>query len=150
MENAFQKMIEQFGLTKKILTVNTDNATSKNRQITKLNQLDNHFKEENQVQCFNHTLQLSAKALLKPFNMGLSGKVMDDDNKLTQDDDNDPAMVRDGGDEGDEEEQADEDDDEDDNIDELEELNKDEQNWVLHETAVVHETITKVSNPILK
>jgi len=79
---------------------------------------------------------------LKPFNIGLSGKVMDDDN--------DPAMVMDGGDEGDEEEQADDDDDEDDNIDELEELNKDEWNQVLQETAVVHETITKVSNPIFK
>jgi len=58
-------------------------------------------------------------------------------------------MVMDGGYEGDEEEQANDDDDEDDNIDELEELNKDEQNWVLQETTVVRETITKVSNPFL-
>jgi len=143
MANAFQKMLEQFRLTEKILAVNADNATLNDTQTTKLDQLDNHFKEENWVWCFNHTLQLSAKALLKPFNIGLSGKVMDDDN--------DPAMVMDGGDEGDEEEQAnDDDDDEDDNIDELEELNKDEQNQVLQETAVVHETITKVSNPISK
>jgi len=141
MANAFQKMLEQFGLTEKILAVNADNATSNNMQTTKLDQLDNTFKEENRVQCFNHTLQLSAKALLKPFNIGLSGKATDDDN--------DPTMVEDD-DEGDKEEQADEDDYEDDNIDELEELSKDEQNQVLQETAAVHETITKVSNPISK
>jgi len=150
MENAFQKMLEQFGLTKKIHAVNANNATSNDTQTTKLDQRDNTFEEENRVQCFNHTLQLSAKALLKPFNIGLSGKATDDNNELTQDDDNDPAMVGDGGDKEDEEEQASEDNDEDDNIDELEELNEDEWNRVLQETAVVHETVTKVSNPILK
>jgi hypothetical protein len=150
MANAFQKMLEQFGLTKKIHAVNANNATSNDTQTTKLDQRDNIFEEENRVQCFNHTLQLSAKALLKPFNIGLSGKATDDDNELTQDDDNDPAMVGDGGDEEDEEEQASEDNDEDDNIDELEELNEDEWNQVLQETVVVRETVTKVSNPILK
>ena len=150
MENAFQKMLEQFGLTKKIHAVNANNATSNDTQTTKLDQRDNTFEEENRVQCFNHTLQLSAKALLKPFNIGLSGKATDDNNELTQDDDNDPAMVGDGGDKEDEEEQASEDNDEDDKIDELEELNEDEWNRVLQETAVVHETVTKVSNPILK
>ena len=155
MANAFQKMLEQFGLTEKILAVNADNATSNDTQTTELDQLDNTFEKENRVRCFNHTLQLSAKALLKPFNIGLSGKATDDDDELTQDDDNDLAMVENDEDEGNEEEQADEDDDDeddedDDNIDELEKLSEDEQNRVLQETMVVHETITKVSNPILK
>ena len=155
MANAFQKMLEQFGLTEKILAVNADNATSNDTQTTELDQLDNTFEKENRVRCFNHTLQLSAKALLKPFNIGLSGKATDDDDELTQDDDNDLAMVENDEDEGNEEEQADEDDDDeddedDDNIDELEKLSEDEQNRVLQETTVVRKTITKVSNPILK
>ena len=150
MANAFQKMLEQFGLTEKILAVNADNATSNDTQTTELDQLDNTFEKENRVRCFNHTLQLSAKALLKPFNIGLSGKATDDDDELTQDDDNDLAMVENDEDEGNKEEQADEDDDDDDNIDELEKLSEDEQNRVLQETTVVRETITKVSNPILK
>src|SRR3984957_20502770 len=130
MANAFQKMLEQFGLTEKILAVNADNATSNDTQTTELDQLDNTFEKENRVRCFNHTLQLSAKALLKPFNIGLSGKATDDDDELTQDDDNDLAMVENDEDKGNEEEQADEDDDDDDdNIDELEKLSEDEQNW---------------------
>ena len=122
-------------------------------QTTKLDQLDNTFDKENRVRCFNHTLQLSAKALLKLFNVGLSGKAMDDNNEITQDNDGNLAIFDDEGDEEDEEdekEQADEVDDKDNNIDELEELNEDEQNQVLEDTAVVCDTITKVSNPIMK
>jgi TATA-binding protein-associated factor Taf7 len=149
MENTFQNMLRQFGLTEKIHAINADKDTL----TTKLDQLDNTFDEENQARCFNHTVQLSAKALLKPFNVGLSGKAMDDDNEITQDNDGDLAIFEDEGDEedeDDEEEQADKVDDEDDNIDELEELSEDEQNWVLEDTAIVRDTVTKVSNPITK
>jgi hypothetical protein len=157
MANTFQNMLQQFRLTEKIHAVNTDNATSNDTQTTKLDQLDNTFDEENRVRCFNHTLQLSAKALLKPFNIGLSGKAADDNNELTPDDDgNLVTSVDDEGDEGDEEDEEDEDewaddkDNKDDNIDELEELSEDEKNQVLEETVVVCETVTKVSNPIVK
>ena len=150
-------MLQQFGLTEKIHAVNTDNATLNNMQATKLNQLDNTFDEENQVQCFNHTLQLSAKALLKPFNIGLSGKAADNNNKITPDDDgNLTTSVDDEGDKEDEEDEENEDeqagdkDDKDDNINELEELSEDEKNQAVEETAVVHETVTKVSDPIVK
>ena len=146
-------MLQQFGLTEKIHAINADNATSNDTLTTKLDQLDNTFDKENRVQCFNHTLQLSTKALLKPFNVGLSRKAMDDDNEITQDNDGDLAIFEDERDEegeDDEEEQANEVDDEDDNIDELEELNEDEQNQVLEDTAVVRDTVTKVSNPITK
>jgi len=142
MAKAFQAMLERFGLTKKILAVNADNATSNDKQTTKLDQLDNTFNKENRVRCFNHTLQLSAKALLKPFNTGLSGKATDDDE--TQDPDDNPEMFEEDEDEGDEEEQPDEEDVEDDNIDELEELSQSEQNRVLQETADVRETVSKV------
>jgi hypothetical protein len=149
MANDFQKTLQEFGLTKKILAVNADNATSNNTQTNKLDQLDNTFDEENRVRCFNHTLQLSVKALLKPFNIGLSEKATDDDNNVTQDDNSDPVLFEDEDDEGgeeDEEEQPDKEDTEDDDVDELEELSEDEQNWVLEETAVIRATVTKVSN----
>jgi hypothetical protein len=155
MAKAFQKMLQDFGLTEKIHTVNADNATSNDTQTTKLDQLDNTFEEENRVRCFNHTLQLSAKALLKPFNVGLSGKATDNDNEFAQDNDGDPAMFEDNNEdenenEGDEEEQGDDEDDEDDNIDELAVLSQDEQKRVLEETVIVRDTVTKVSSPISK
>jgi hypothetical protein len=34
--------------------------------------MENSFEEVNRARCFNHTLQLSAKTLLKPFNAGMS------------------------------------------------------------------------------
>src|SRR5713101_4664775 len=78
MANAFQAMLARFGLTEKILAFNADNATSNDKQTTKLDQLDNSFHKENRVRCFNHTMQLSAKALLKPFNTALSRTTADD------------------------------------------------------------------------
>jgi hypothetical protein len=153
MANAFQKMLEQFGLTEKVHAVNADNATSNDTQTTKLDQLDNTFDKDNRVRCFNHTLQLSAKALLKPFNIGLSGKTTDDDDEITQDDDGNLATFEDDeeGEEGeeDEEEQDNDKDDENDNIDELEVLSEDEQQQVLEETAAVRDTVTKVSGKCL-
>jgi len=143
MANAFQKMLEQFGLTKKVHAVNADNTTSNDMQTTKLNQLDNTFDKDNWVWCFNHTLQLSAKALLKPFNIGPSGKTTDNDDEITQDDDGNLATFEDDDEDDkgkeDEEEQEDDKDNEDDNIDELEVLSEDEQQWVLEETAAVHD-----------
>jgi hypothetical protein len=147
MANTFQKMLQQFRWTKKIHSVNTDNASPNNTLTTKLDQLDNTFEEQNQAWCFNHTLQLSAQALLKPFNVSLSRNVTDNDNQSTQDDDGDLVMVED--DKEDKEGQAkdeDNEDDEDNNINKLEELSKEEWCQVLQETVVVHETVTKVSN----
>jgi hypothetical protein len=59
-----------------ILGVTADNATSNDTQRKKLARMDNSFLEQNHVRCFNHTLQLSAKALLRPFNPAL-GKAAD-------------------------------------------------------------------------
>ena len=104
MANAFQDMLNRFGLTEKILAVNADNATSNDTQTTKLDQLDNSFEEENRVRCFNHTLQLSAKSLLKPFNMALSGNPADEVDMT----DNSNAILEDEEEEGGEEEDAEE------------------------------------------
>jgi hypothetical protein len=64
MAKAFQDMLEQFGLTERILGINADNASANDKQTTQLSSLNNSFKEEYQAHCFNHTLQLSAKTLL--------------------------------------------------------------------------------------
>ena len=152
MALAFQDMLERFGLTQKILAVNADNATSNDTQTTKLHTLDNSFDEENRVWCFNHTIQLSAKSLLKPFNTALSGTPTDDDMAVTTEDDDDQMI--DQGDEDEEDEDDEEEDDEDegeveddvedDNIDELQELSEDGRKELLEETAAVRETVTKV------
>jgi hypothetical protein len=140
MANAFQDMLEQSGLTTKILAINADNATSNDTQTTKLDQLDNSFDEENRVRCFNHTLQLSVKSLLKPFNTAIS-----DDDTTAQDHDDSQVLPDDSEEEGRDEQEIDiEGDVEDDSVNELQELSEDERVQVLEETAVVRETITKV------
>ena len=149
MAIAFQNMLKQFELNSKILTFNADNVTSNDTQTTKLNALNNSFNEESQVQCFNHTLQLSTKTLLKPFNTTLSRKAADDDDTAMYQNDISQTILEDN--EGDRDGDADENEDEDigedlqdDDIDELQELNKEDLEQILEETAAVCMTVTKV------
>src|SRR5882762_9189483 len=150
MAKAFQDMLEQFGITEKILGLNADNASANDKQTTKLSSLDNSFKEEYQARCFNHTLQLSAKSLLKPFNTALSREAADNVDITDEEDDDPPILEADeeGKEEEDEnEEDEDEDkDNEDDGIDELDMLNEEEWTQVLEDTAAVRATVTKVHN----
>ena len=60
-----------------ILAMNADNTLLNNTQSEALADMANSFVLENCVCCFNHTLQLSAKTLLCPFNAGL-GKTPED------------------------------------------------------------------------
>jgi len=148
MAKACQEMVERFGITEKILAVNADNATANDKQTTALSESDNSFKEENRVRCFNHTLQLSAKALLRPFNPAL-GKVTRDDEMLGMDNDNDQLLPAVDEEESEEEEDKDDEDendkdDEDDGIDEMDELGERGREQVIKDTAAVHETVTKV------
>jgi hypothetical protein len=149
MAKAFQRMLERFGLTERILGVNADNASANDKQTTKLSSFDNSFKEEYRARCFNHTTQLSAKTLLKPFNTALSGGAADEVD-MTDEDDDLPILEadEDGEEERDEDEdEAEEDedqDDEDDGIDELETLSEEERTQVLEDTAAVRATVTKV------
>jgi hypothetical protein len=152
MANAFQAMLNQFGLTEKILAVNADNATSNDTQTRKLHQLDNSFDDSNRVRCFNHTLQLSAKSLLTPFNTALSGKPADEDDVTALYSDNDEMIPQDdddailGDDEEEEGEENDlEDDVEDDNVDELEALSEEERDRVVNETTIIRAAVTKVT-----
>jgi hypothetical protein len=51
-----------------ILAVVSDNATSNDTQMTALsNNPNNRFEGINRVRCFNHTINLAVKALLRPF-----------------------------------------------------------------------------------
>jgi len=147
MAKVFQDMLEQFGLTEKILGINADNASANDKQTTKLSSLNNSFKEEYRARCFNHTLQLSAKTLLKPFNTALSSKVADEVN-IGDDDNDDPLILADPDEEGEEEDNNDnndeEKDDDDDGVDELETLSEEERMEVLEDTAAVRATVTKV------
>ena len=145
MPKAFQAMLECFSLTEKILTVNADNATANNKQTTKLDSLNNSFNEENCVWCFNHTIQLSATTLLKPFNMALSRKAADEV-EVSEEDAKEELVLEIKEEDKDEGEDDDDQDDKDNSIDELQELTKSERERVLENTAVVCQTVTKVTS----
>ena len=60
--------------------MNADNATSNDTQSETQAGMPNSFDLDNRVRCFNHTLQLSARTLLRPFNVGLGKTTEDGDN----------------------------------------------------------------------
>lgn len=118
------------------------------------------------MRCFNHTLQLAAKSLLKPFTSQSKGK---QDNNNTVDDSADPTFtpfddnedmpgLQDGfemelPDENDDgEEDLDGKDDEDEHLwgnileelDEIEEMEEDDRETLLSETKTVRTTLLKV------
>ena len=122
----------------KIHTFTGDNATSNDTEVAWLQEKNNSFNTSNYVHCFNHTIQLSCKALLKPFTSSIASSVTDSDNMLdlegVEDDDKDP----------DTELALNVDDNVDDNIDELDVLSGKEQAMFLEETVAVKEAVTKV------
>ena len=67
----------------KILAFNGDNATSNDKQTDCLNALPNSFNQVNRVRCFNHTMQLSAKRLLKPFTSSTGPADTEDDGDVS-------------------------------------------------------------------
>jgi hypothetical protein len=108
--------------------------------------MPNSFKLENRARCFNHTLQLSAKTFLCPFNVGL-GKTIDEDGGVDDLLDQDDASDN-------EDEDGDRDgdvglpdfDDVDDGIVEIDELDEDARNVIIADTAAVRETVSKIRN----
>lgn len=141
-----------------ILTLNADNATSNDTQTSALAQMENTFEEANRVRCFNHTLQLSAKTLLKPFNVGMSSTkaVVEEeesnnfgDEMLTplddQAKDDDKGSGDENGDGSVEDLGSDEEPAENDEDDELNQLDDQQREELLQDTAVVRHTVTKVS-----
>jgi hypothetical protein len=119
--------------------VTADNASSNNVQAAALYRLENSFDEANHVRCFNHTIQLSGKVLIKPFNAGMSKvessfeNCPDDAPSLEEFDHDDDT---DAGDTGLFEDRVeDEDEDEDESLSET----------VLENMSAVRETVSKVS-----
>jgi hypothetical protein len=112
--------------------------------MTHLDQLPNSFEAINRVQCFNHTMQLSAKALLKPF----SNSPKDDDTTECGNDDKDAGVepINEGSDDEDGEggdDQTDDYDYDNDN-DPFEMLDEADREQLLENTAAVHATLNKV------
>ncbi|KIK90254.1 hypothetical protein PAXRUDRAFT_152020 [Paxillus rubicundulus Ve08.2h10] len=142
MAKALQAMLERFGLKHRVLTVNADNASANNTQTKMLAHLNNSFQSVNHARCYNHTLQLSAKALLKPFSTSTAGSDPDSEGKVT--DDAELLLILDddldlGAD------SVSKVDDVDDSIDELQELNNLDRQRILNEMVAVKTTIAKVS-----
>jgi hypothetical protein len=138
-------MLERFSIKDKILAFNGDNATLNDTQTTKLHNMGNAFHEENHVKCFNHMVQLLAKALLKPFCSCIMTATTDDEPAELE-------MIPDlevSEDEDEDEENEEEDDDGesiDDEVDELEMMSQEDHANLLEETAAVKQTISKVSS----
>ncbi len=117
-----------------------DNASSNAIQVTALYGLENSFDEANHVRCFNHTIQLAGKALIKPFNVGM-GKAEDSENSTSNapslemlnqddniDDDRDTGLP----------------DDRDVEDDDKEILSEEEHSSIMADTLEVCETVSKV------
>jgi hypothetical protein len=110
--------------------------------VAELQKKNNSFDASNHIRCFNHTIQLSCKALLKPFTSPITPSATDGDNvpdlEGAEEDGKD-----DSADEG-EELACDTEDDMDDDIDELDALSGEEQATFLEATVAVREAVTKV------
>jgi hypothetical protein len=128
-----------------ILAVTTDNATSNDMQREELAAMENSFEETNHVQCFNHTLQLSAKALLRPFNPAL-GKAPDIDSDGGQDDLEGDVNEGDNNDgkKDNRPDVLDVYDVDDDDIDELDDLDADSREELMADAAVVRSVVSKL------
>lgn len=141
----------------KVLAINMDNASSNDKQTCKLATLDNSFEAFNRVRCFNHTLQLAAKALLRPLNPGILGGshgsssqaiISEHDSEVSDEDDSPPLIIDDESDDENENSGGDDSggmDDPDDDIDELLQLDSVSQRETLYKMVVVREAVSKVS-----
>jgi hypothetical protein len=75
----FQTMLKTHHLEDKVLATIMDNVSSNNAQITRLAAFPNSIESRHRVHCFNHTMQLSAKALLAPFNATPTEETVDNE-----------------------------------------------------------------------
>lgn len=130
-------------MSTQIHSMTADNASSNNVQVAALYELENSFDAANHIRCFNHTIQLSGKALIKPFNVGM-GKA---DSGLENGDDNMPNLEDfnhndDADDDADLGVLSDDGDEEEDDFGEM--LSEEERLHILDDTSAVRETVSKV------
>ena len=149
-----------------------DNATSNDRQTARLHRLPNAFESINRVRCFNHTMQLSVKALLRLFTSPTSTASPDetltaqpDDDDLDGNDDDPPTLHELNGDDGSDSDSNDDDNDTDEEDSDNEGglnakasridaevdgifdgLAEEEREHLLDNTAAVRTTLDKVSS----
>jgi hypothetical protein len=135
----FHNMLVRHGLEQKILSFTADNASNNTTQAEELDSLDNSFELVNRIGCFNHTMQLSAKALLKPFRSNRRG----DQREELEEEGNGGAELP-SDDEADDGESDDSGADDEDGPDLFEELDEDEQEELVHNTEAVAEALQKV------
>jgi hypothetical protein len=131
--------------------VNADNASSNDTQGETLAKMPNSFVLDHRVRCFNHTLQLSAKTLLRPFNAGLGkapeaedGNPNDIDDIVDSDIDDSDEGSEDGNDNDNEDHVILDMDDANDDIDELDALDEHAREKLMADTAGVREVVTKL------
>lgn len=131
-----------------ILSFTGDNASSNDTQAEHLDTLPNSFDIFNHVRCFNHTMQLSAKGLLRPFNTDNDDKTATTpEPEVSNPDDADADNDDDKDDEDDKDDDVDDNegvDDEEDKEDLFMELSEAEKQALLDNTASVRLTLTKV------
>jgi hypothetical protein len=125
--------------------VTCDNASSNAVQASALHGLENCFDETNRVRCFNHSIQLSGKALIKPFNVGMGKADIGTENSVTDA----PSLEEfdyddDGNGNGDDEPGLLEDSGEDGTDGEEETLSQEELSALLANTSAVRETVSEV------
>jgi hypothetical protein len=117
-------------------------------QTEKLAAKDNSFREVNQVRCFNHSIQLSTRALLRPFNTGLGSKI-DITDKVDDSTEGTKQFATVAEDEDECPDIEDNDCGEDDSgEDEFEGMASAEHETLLADTTAVRETVTKVLFPL--
>jgi len=132
--------------------------------------MENSFEEVNHARCFNHTLQLSAKTLLVPFNVGMSSTLPASEEDDFETFDKAMLELQDKGAVGNSDGYSDEDSDDDrcnsggedldgkdesDNADsngpdEFSQLNEQECEQILVDTAIVWQTVTKVHSNLFR
>ena len=133
-----------------ILSFNADNASPNDKQTDTMATLPNSFEKENRVRCFNHMLQLSAKALVSPFNAGMK-PIRDDELMGANDVDSEMPDLEDEVDDGDDDADTGAEVDEtaedpDNDINELDQLDEEERNQILEDTNVVRASVSKLRN----
>jgi hypothetical protein len=164
LAKAFDMMLRRHGLEDKVLTtarisgpqlttyviqilaINADNASSNDTMTTVLDGMPNAFDEVNRVWCFNHTLQLSAKTLIWPFNAGFSSGNANDVDDVDSDD-GDGFCKGEGSDDGEEDAVDKEDGPNDyaeDDDDVLADLDPDKRAELMEDTAAIRAIVSKV------
>jgi hypothetical protein len=146
-------MLESHGLSNKVLACTMDNASSNDTQMAALGNMSNLIDLDHRIRCFNHTIQLSAKALLQPFNTPTTEDRFEDEDDVDNNDDELDVQATGNVQDDDGLEEDDDDDDDDDSHgldnggdsdDPLASMDKAEKEALLADTQDVRSTLSKV------